>query len=629
MLVIVMGVSGSGKSTIGLLLAERLHIPFTDADNYHSNANVSKMQGGEALSDEDRTLWLLQLNQILKEAAQSKGIVMACSALKEQYRKTIQKDIKDQIYWVFLHGANELLENRISKREGHFMPASLLQSQLKILEKPAYGIHVNVENTPEKIIETIIQNMNTKAEIGIIGLGVMGSSLALNFAEHGISTSGYNRNIPGVEEDVAKIFLEVNNSFANLQAFDDLEKFINSLETPRKILLMIKAGAAVDAVIADLLPLLTKGDIIMDGGNSSYKDTSRRTTSLKSHGINFLGVGVSGGEEGARKGPSIMPGGDKAAYKQVEEFFNKIAAKDKNDNACCAYIGNGGAGHFVKMVHNGIEYAEMQLITEAYSLLRNLLSVDEKSISEIFEEWNSGEAGSFLLEITIKILQKKENGEYLLNKIVDAAEQKGTGWWAAAAAMELGIPFSIITEAVMARNISAQKQKRTEYSQLYNLNTNNSEYSKKDFTQKLLKAYQTARILNHAIGFELILNAGKIFNSEINLSETARIWTNGCIIRSKLMENLVVYFSSEENLLHHPDIVKQIKDNYNSLTEIITDGNKNGIALPVFAAALNYFLGITTANSTANLIQAQRDYFGAHTYRITDKGEDEYFHTEW
>ena len=469
--------------------------------------------------------------------------------------------------------------------------------------------------------------MTNKAEIGIIGLGVMGKSLALNFAEKGISVAAYNRNVPGEEEGIAESFVKENDQF-EIAGFDDLKEFIDALAIPRKILVMIKAGDAISILLENLRPLIDEGDIIMDGGNSYFKDTNRRDIVMAEKGMRFLGIGVSGGEEGARKGPSIMPGGDESAYKKVEPFLTKIAAKDKDGLPCCTYIGKGGAGHFVKMVHNGIEYAEMQLIVESYFLLKNYAGKDESEISDIFSNWNNNGTGSFLLEITIDILKKRENGEFLLSKILDAAEQKGTGWWSAAAAMEMNLPFSIITEAVMARNISAQKEKRVKLAELYDLKIEEIQVAP-EYEDQLLEAYQLARIMNHAVGFDFISNADELFGSKFNLSEIARIWTNGCIIRSKLMEELVAILKFTDSILEHPEMVSHIKKGYNTLATTVGEGVKHHIALPVFTAALNYFIAITTASSPANLIQAQRDYFGAHTYRRTDQPLDQYFHTEW
>ncbi|MDX5348722.1 MAG: NAD(P)-binding domain-containing protein, partial [Hymenobacteraceae bacterium] len=435
---IIMGVSGSGKSTVGKLLANALSLRFIDADDYHSRGSILKMTQGISLNDDDRRDWLLQLNQMLKQAeAKGEEVVMACSALKETYRQMLQQGVEQEVRWVFLHGSEEVLQNRIGSRTGHFMPKSLLETQLQTLEEPTYGLHLDIAQQPNQIINQITRHfMSTtqKAAFGIIGMGVMGKSLTLNLAGKGITTAVFNRHLPKLEEKVAQRFADEHPE-QPLLPFDNMQAFVKTLEKPRRVLLMVKAGAAVDTLLEQLLPLLEEGDLVMDGGNSHYLDTSRRTIQMHNKLIHYLGVGISGGEEGALKGPSLMPGGTLEGYRNVEKFLLAMAAKDKNGDPCCAYIGPEGAGHFVKMVHNGIEYAEMQLLAEIYQLMRFNLQLTPQEITAELKKWQNSGQNSYLLEITIAILQKKEGEELLLDKILDAAEQKGTGGWSTNAAL--------------------------------------------------------------------------------------------------------------------------------------------------------------------------------------------------
>lgn len=472
--------------------------------------------------------------------------------------------------------------------------------------------------------------MTTKSKLGLIGLGVMGRSLAINMADKGIQLSVYNRHLAGVEERVAEKFIKGNPQLSEVNGFDDLVPFLDSLAQPRNIMLMVNAGEAVDKVISLLLPHLSKGDIIIDGGNSHYQDTTSRMKALHAEGIFFLGVGISGGEEGARKGPSIMPGGDSKAYERVGKYLEKIAAKDKNGLPCCAYTSTEGAGHFVKMVHNGIEYAEMEIVAELYHLLRFYAQVMPDDIAAIFELWKERGFSSYILEITIDILRTKESGEPLLDKILDAAKQKNTGGWTAEAAYKLGVPSNTISEAVMARLLSSKKTERVEAMRLYGtLSKPSSDSATAAFYNRLLSTYVGARIINHAIGFDLLNEASRQYQWHLELSEIARIWTNGCIIRSDLMLRLVELLKDPIPILQQPMIVKEMKAYLPDLTQVLSTGLQSGHPLPVLSAALNYFLGYTSAQLPANLIQAQRDYFGAHTYQRTDKSLDQHFHTLW
>src|SRR5690606_32090687 len=428
------------------------------------------------------------------------------------------------------------------------------------LEPPEYGLHINVNKPVENIIEEIMQQVKSvKPDIGLLGLGVMGKSLAINLATKGIPVAVFNRHVERLEVDIAKNFASENAGIFNFPWFDDLAAFADGLSRPRNILLMVNAGKTVDLVIEGLKPFLDEGDLIIDGGNSHYKDTARREKELAGKGILFMGAGISGGEEGAKKGPSIMPGGSKKAYDRAGKYLEKIAARDSSGNPCCTFIGPEGSGHFVKMLHNGIEYGEMQLIAEFYHYLRFSYNFTPEKISAIFSDWNK-EMKSYLLEISADILLKKEEEEYLIDKILDAAKQKGTGGWSTNAALELGVALDTITAAVMARNISAIKDERIKAEKLYENPSAEKTFQNQNFAD-LFSAYKSASIINHAIGFSLLTAASKEYNWELNLSEISRIWTNGCIIRSAFMEDLIKIFKDipEENLLVHPQIVIQLK----------------------------------------------------------------------
>lgn len=628
---IVMGVSGVGKTTIGKLLAQKLKLPFYDADDFHSPQNIVRMSKGVPLEDNDRKVWLNTLAKNIKIWHRTTGAVLACSALKEEYRKKLSSIPSENLTWVFLHAEYDLILQRLNARREHFFKPSLLRSQYDVLEIPESGIHINVQASKKEIIEEIMEKIHSqkqKSKIGIIGLGVMGKSLALNMASKDIQVSVYNRQVEKLEVDIAKNFALENKATHDFSWFDKLKPFLESLEPPRKILVMVSAGKPVDMVLKNLLPLLDQGDLIIDGGNSHYKDSIRREQALQKEKIHFIGAGISGGEEGAKKGPSIMPGGSREAYEEVGWLLEKIAAKDKNGNPCCSFIGPDGSGHFVKMVHNGIEYGEMQLIAEVYHFLRFHYNQGPLKIARLFEEWNR-EMNSFLLEISIDILQKKEDDVFLIDRILDAAKQKGTGGWSTIAALELGVPLDTITAAVMARNISGRKKERVRASEKYQIQKETT-HEKTEFPS-LFKAYKIASIINHATGFDLLSEASKVYEWDLNQSEIARIWTNGCIIRSGFMEQLVELLKENKytHLLLHDDIISEINRNTGAIKNTIAKAIKAGIAVPVLSAAENYFLSFTSEVTSANMIQAQRDYFGAHTYERTDRPRGEFFHTQW
>ena len=624
----VIGVSASGKSTIAALLAEKLGLSYYDADDFHPQANIDKMSKGEPLKDADRWTWLKAINLKAQVGSKVSPVVITCSALKEAYRKELALGFEeDEVNWVVLNGSFELLSNRIKQRAGHFMPTTLLQSQFDVWEKPTYGTHIDVALPKEEIIKLILKENNTmKSDFGLIGLGVMGKSLSRNLANNGVKMSLYNRHVEGKEEKVAIQFVEEYKELSTAKGFDDLQKFVLSLAKPRKIMLMVNAGAAVDAVLSELEPLIEEGDVIIDGGNSHYKDTERRTHALALKRIDYIGSGVSGGEEGALKGPSIMPGGSEQAYAKVSSYLEQIAAVDKTGGACCAYIGKGGAGHFVKMVHNGIEYAEMQLIAEVYMLLRYAKNLSPEQIADIFEEWCRGDLDSYLLEITHKILRQKENDNYIVDLILDKAGNKGTGSWTTIAAAELGVPITMITSALFARYVSAFKSERVAASDFYK---NNSTAAADLNMEELQQAYRLARLINHHQGIHLIDAASQEYKWALNLPSIARIWTNGCIIRSGLMLELITLLGEGSRILLSDFSKVLVSSNHEGLSAIVAQAHIVKLPIPCLSAASDFINSYLQSEGSANVIQAQRDFFGAHTYKRVDDPDGPSHHTIW
>lgn len=613
-----MGVSGSGKTTVGQLLAKQLTIPFYDADDFHPKDNIEKMASGIPLDDEDRKPWLLQLNSEIQ--SWKDGGVLACSALKESYRTILSEG--NAIQWIYLEGDFGTIYKRMKARN-HYMKPEMLNSQFDTLEPPSYGIQVSVDDTPEVIVSKIISKLQTMkhSEFGIIGMGVMGRSLAKNVLRNGFSLSVYNRYTEAEKEVIPSLLSELQNE--DIQGFTKISTFVESLETPRKILLMIPAGSPVDAVLEELTPFLSQGDILMDGGNSHYKDTQRREKRMKDQGFYYLGIGISGGEQGALLGPSMMVGGDILAYHKVKGILESITAKDYKNKPCISLLGANGAGHFIKTIHNGIEYAEMQLLAEVYALLKPSLSNDE--IAELFIDWNTGETKSYLLETTIAILQKKENKESLLDKVWDVASSKGTGTWSSITALEQGFPATLLTAAVMERAISNTKELRTVLSEKLKYES----FLATIETEKLKEAYQFAQILNHQQGLQFIETTSTSEGWNVDLSEVVRVWTQGCILKSELLKIIHPLLSAHSNLLQDDTILKKIKHSESAVVDILVWGMQQRNALPCLSASLHYWYGITTAYSSANLIQAQRDAFGAHTYKRLDKPKDQSFTTNW
>ena len=618
-----MGVSGSGKTTLGLLLAEKLGLSFYDGDDFHPDKNIAKMSEGKPLTDEDRYEWLDRINKSAKNLInENKSAVFACSALKEKYRNLLTENIKNKIVFVYLKGTKEIIQARINARKGHFMPSQLLDSQFNILEEPQNAIEIDLSKSPEEMIQETLEKLN-KGEFGLVGLGVMGKSLARNLAKNGTKLSLFNRYVAGKEEKVAEKFISSFEELNQSQGFEDLESFCKSLQTPRKIFLMIKAGVETDEFIDKIKPYLEKEDVLIDGGNSHFKDTKRRIDYLSKEGIHFIGTGVSGGEEGALKGPSIMPSGNLDAYKYIEPFLEKIAAKDSNGQSCCTYIGPDGSGHFIKMVHNGVEYAEMQLIAEVYALLRYKNVLNPNAISEIFEECNKGDLQSYLLEITAKILTKKEDDKWLIDIILDQAGNKGTGNWTTVTATEMGLPATLITSALFARYTSTIREKYNHF--VFEKPISSSPID----LEKVKNAYKLARIINHQQGFGLIKIASDEFEWQLNLSEIARIWTNGCIIRSTLMEKIKEYFKTEDDLFNVLEISEVIRNTKNDLKSFCIASLESELPIPCMLSANDFVNSLNFDLKTANIIQAQRDFFGAHTYQRVDAERGKFFHTIW
>lgn len=474
-----------------------------------------------------------------------------------------------------------------------------------------------------------------KGNIGVYGLGVMGRNLALNFEEKGYEVSLYNRTVPVKEENVVSTFLEEEGKNKDFIGAKSPEAFLDSLESPRKVLLMVKAGEAVDKVIKQLAPLLSPGDILIDGGNSHFKDTVRRVQELQKEEIGLVGMGVSGGEEGARRGPSLMPGGSQTAWESLKPILQSIAAKDDEGKPCCAWIGGEGSGHFVKMVHNGIEYADMQLIAECYHLMKEVLKMPAREIGAVFKEWNSGQLNSYLLEITGDILKATdEDGEALVNKILDSAGQKGTGLWTSVSALESGTPLPGITSAVFARVFSSFKDLRIDLSEKLNGPASKPISGKEASSQiaAIQKAFTAGRIITLAEGFFFIRQLSGEKHWDIDRAEVARIWQNGCIIRSELLKTVRSALLDDPNLTHmlEAEVFKGIlRDTLPELRNMVSKGIQNGIPLPVMSNVLTQYDMLRSGWLPANLIQAQRDYFGSHTYERVDRPRGKYFHTDW
>jgi len=464
-------------------------------------------------------------------------------------------------------------------------------------------------------------------DICVMGLAVMGQNLAMNFNDHGYTVVAYNRTPSKVDD-----FLKGAAHGSNIVGAKSVKEMVSSLKRPRKIMLMIKAGDPVDSAIKEMLPHLEEGDLIIDGGNSHYPDTERRCKELEKRGILFIGCGVSGGEEGARHGPSMMPGGNPKGWPLVKEMLQSIAAH-VDEKPCCDWVGNGGAGHYVKMVHNGIEYGDIQVICEAYHLLEKLLGCSQKELKEIFTKWNEGELNSFLIEIASKIFNFPDvDGKPLLDKILDKAGQKGTGKWTAVSSFDFSIPLTLIGESVYARNLSALKEERERVSKVYQYPEQLFQGDKNEMVENIRQALYASKLISYAQGFMLMREASKNYDWNLNYAAIALMWRGGCIIRSVFLGEINKAFTKNpqlENLLFDPFFQEAINSGVGGWRKTIGAAVEKGIPAPCFSAALSFFDGIRSENLPANLLQALRDFFGAHTYQRKDKPKDEAFHTRW
>ncbi|MBQ9961207.1 MAG: decarboxylating NADP(+)-dependent phosphogluconate dehydrogenase [Firmicutes bacterium] len=467
-----------------------------------------------------------------------------------------------------------------------------------------------------------------KANIGLVGLAVMGENLVMNMESKGFTVAVYNRT-----SDKVKNFVEGRAAGKNIIGTYSLEELAANLEKPRKIMMMVKAGQAVDDLIEQLLPHLEEGDILIDGGNSHFPDTIRRTAYVESKGLLYVGCGVSGGEEGALNGPSMMPGGSVEAWPHVKPIFQAICAKVEDGQACCDWVGENGAGHFVKMVHNGIEYGDMQLICEAYQLMKDGLGMSPEEMHEVFAAWNETELDSYLIEITRDILgYKDENGETTVNYILDTAGQKGTGKWTAISALDEGVPLTLIGEAVFARCLSAMKSQRVTASKVFTKEIPAFEGDKAAFIEAIRKALYASKIISYAQGYTLMRTAAETNGWNLNYGGIALMWRGGCIIRSVFLGKIKEAYDKNpelENLLLDDYFAETIKSLVPAWREVVAYAVKAGIPMPAFSSALSYFDGYTTETLPANLLQAQRDYFGAHTYERIDQPRGKFFHTNW
>ena len=471
--------------------------------------------------------------------------------------------------------------------------------------------------------------MKELSDIGLIGLAVMGENLVLNMESKGFRVSVFNRTVEKVDR-----FMEGRGKGLNIYGAHSLEDFVASLKAPRKVFLMVKAGAVVDAFIDKLIPVLSPGDIIIDGGNTHFPDTARRTAYVESKGLLYIGTGVSGGEEGALKGPSMMPGGSTAAWPYVKPIFQGICAKVADGSPCCDWVGEGGAGHFVKMVHNGIEYGDIQLICECYQIMKDILGMSNEEMHQTFAEWNKGDLDSYLIEITRDILAKKdEDGRYVLDYILDTAGQKGTGKWTAVSALDQGVPLTLIGESVFARCLSAQKEERVAASEILQ-GPGPAKFTgdRAAFLEDLRKALFAAKVVSYAQGYALMRAAAKEYGWNLNYGGIALMWRGGCIIRSVFLGRIKEAFDKDPdiaNILLDPYFSGKLAEAQQGWRNVLCTAMQNGVPAPCMTAGLQYYDGYRCSRLPANMLQAQRDFFGAHTYERTDRPRGEFFHTNW
>jgi 6-phosphogluconate dehydrogenase len=466
-------------------------------------------------------------------------------------------------------------------------------------------------------------------DIGLIGLAVMGENLILNMESHGFPVAVYNRTTSKVDN-----FIKGRAKGKKIKGCYSPEELVQSLKPPRKVMMMVKAGKAVDDLIESLIPLMDKGDILIDGGNSHFPDTIRRTKYVEEKGLLYIGTGVSGGEEGALRGPSIMPGGSKAAWPHVKPIFQSIAAKVKDGSPCCEWVGDNGAGHFVKMVHNGIEYGDMQMIAESYAIMQQVLKMNPQDMQAVFSKWNKGELDSYLISITADIMGKKdeETGKPMVDVILDTAGQKGTGRWTSLEALNLGVPAPTVVEAVLARAMSAIKEERVAASKILHGPSAKFSGNREEFTEMVRQALYASKICSYSQGFQLMREAAKEYKWDLKYGEIALMWREGCIIRAQFLGKIKDAFDKNpglQNLLLDDYFRNAIEKSQHAWRKVVATAVEWGIPVPAFSSALAYYDGYRSGRVSANLLQAQRDYFGAHTYERVDKPRGEFFHTNW
>jgi 6-phosphogluconate dehydrogenase len=613
---IIMGVSGCGKTSVGKSLAHKLGWDFYDADEFHSPVNITKMANGIPLTDDDRIPWLASLQAKISTCIkEGRPGVLACSALKDSYRQALLENNPD-IQIVYLKGSFDLIWSRMSARAGHYMQPSMLQSQFDSLEEPGNAIIVDIGLSVDKIVENIMANMKKNYQVGILGLGVMGRSLAINMHRNGLRVIGFDPS-PKLPAEFP------------IMVADSVDDLVTALELPRIILIMVPAGESVDSAICSIKPFVQKGDIVIDGGNSHFTDTERRIIAFQAGGISYIGMGVSGGESGALFGPCLMPGGNESGWNNIRPILETIAAKTRDGKPCVDWMGKGGTGHYIKMVHNGIEYADMQLIAEIYDLLHRGLEITNLEIAQIFKKWNEGECYSYLLEITSTILRRKEGEQDLVDLILDKAAQKGTGKWTSQNSFDLGAPIPTINAAVESRFISILKTERMLAST--NLgDTIKFEGNKERLVKAAEKALNASKIATYSQGFSMLRSASEEYGWGLNMENIARIWRGGCIICSGMMDEIHLAFKQDPditNLMMVPFFHGKIMAQEKAWRKTIQVAVGLGVPMPAISASLSYFDSYRSKCLPANLTQAQRDYFGAHKYhRIDLEGE---FHTDW
>lgn len=620
MFIVITGVSGSGKTTIGRKVAQRLGWPFYDGDDFHPPENIAKMSAGIPLTDEDRAGWLDALASLVRKKTEAgENGILACSALKKAYRDVLRRGDWTKTRFVYLKGSYEVVLERMKSRGAHFMKPEMLQSQFAILEEPRGILTMDITLPQQEIVQKILEQiMGTKYSLGMIGLGVIGRSLAQNFARHGYQPLGYDL-APRLPEDF------------NVTVTSSLEDLALALTPPRTIFLMVPAGAPVDSAIASLKPYLQPDDLIIDGGNSYFMDTERRVKELGQVGIHFIGMGVSGGESGALWGPSIMPGGSPLPWPRVRSMFQTISAKAEDGEDCVAWVGPGGAGHYVKMVHNGIEYGDMQLIAEIYDLLHRGAGLSNQELAEIFADWNIRELRSYLIEITANILKyvDEQTGQPLVDMILDEALQKGTGKWTSQTAMDTGAAIPTINAAVESRLLSALKTERVAASKVLG-GAEKFTGNKEALVTAAEQALYASKIISYAQGLSLLKMASREYCWDLELFQIVPAWRAGCIIRASLLNDITYAYRrnpSLPSLLLDESIADAVLSRQAAWREVVKSAVSLGIPMLATSASLAYFDAYRSEILPANLTQAQRDYFGAHTYRRVD--QEGVFHTHW